>query len=86
MRTTISLDDHLLTQAKREAAARRLSLARFVDEALRQMLASVTKAKAGRERVELPESGDGGLLPGIDLDNSADLLCVMEKPDDSYGR
>ena len=79
MRTTVSLDDQLLTMAKREALARHRSLASLVEEALRQMLAGTATASKLRGHVELPESGEGGLQSGIDLDNSADLLLVMEK-------
>jgi len=86
MRTTVSLDDNLLATAKREALRRHRSLANLVEEALRQLLAGTIATPKTRGRVELPESGEGGLQPGIDLDNSADLLLVMEKRDDSYGR
>jgi len=86
MRTTVSLDDNLLATAKREALMRHKSLASLVEEALRQMLAGTIAAPKARGHVELPESGEGGLQPGIDLDNAADLLLVMEKRDDSYGR
>ena len=86
IRTTVSLDDHLLAMAKREALLRHRSFASLVEEALRQMFAGTVGASKVRDRVELPEGGEGGLQPGIDLDNSADLLFVMEKRDDSYGR
>lgn len=86
MRTTVSLDDSLLAMAKREALLRHKSLASLVEEALRQMLAGSISSPKTRDRVELPESGEGGLQPGIDLDNTADLLFIMEKRDDSYGR
>ncbi|MGQ0815653.1 MAG: hypothetical protein ACT4O1_14555 [Gemmatimonadota bacterium] len=33
---------------------------------------------APRERVRLPTYGKGGLQPGVDLDNSAALLDLME--------
>jgi Arc/MetJ family transcription regulator len=86
MRTTVSLDDQLLAMAKREALKHHRSLASLVEEALRQMLASSAAASQMRRHVELPESGEGGLQPGIDLDSTADLLLVMEKRDDSLGR
>lgn len=87
MRTTVSLDDHLLECAKREALAQHRSLASLVEEALRQMLASTVGKEKARSPVSLPESGEGGLQPGVDLDNTSDLLLVMEKRrDDSYGR
>jgi len=86
MRTTVSLSDNLLTMAKREALRRGQSLAGLVEEALRQMLTGTSATSQIRSHVSLPESGAGGVLPGIDLDNSADLLLIMEKHDDSYGR
>ena len=86
MRTTVSLDNQLLTLAKREALTRHQSLASLVEDALRQMLSSSVAGSKARTTVKLPESGEGGLQPGIDLDNSADLLAVMEKRHDSYGR
>jgi hypothetical protein len=86
MRTTVSLDNQLLTLAKREALTRHQSLASLVEDALRQMLTGTVARSKARTPVKLPESGEGGLQPGIDLDNSADLLFVMEKRHDSYGR
>jgi hypothetical protein len=86
MRTTVSLDNQLLTLAKREALTRHQSLASLVEDALRQMLTCTVARSKTRTPVKLPESGEGGLQPGIDLDNSADLLFVMEKRHDSYGR
>jgi len=84
MRTTLSIDDHVLTIAKQAAALQHCSLGKFVEEALRQMLAGVTGQQA-RKHIDLPESGKGGLQPGVDIDNSTDLLFVMEESDDSYG-
>ena len=86
MRTTVSLDNQLLAMAKCEALTRHQSLASLVEDALRQMLTGTAAASKARTDVKLPESGEGGLQPGIDLDNSADLLFVMEKRHDSYGR
>ena len=85
MRTTVSMDDNLLAMAKREALIRHRSLASLVEEALRQMLTGTNATPKARGHVKLPESGEGGLQPGIDLDNTADLLFVMEKRDDPYG-
>ena len=86
MRTTVSLDDHVLAMARREALTQHRSLASLVEEALRQLLTRTTAAPKVRRHVELPESGEGGLQPGVDLDSSSDLLFVMEKSDASYGR
>jgi hypothetical protein len=86
MRTTLSIDDHAMGMAKRLAASRNCSLDKFVEEALRQVVACADAEAEHRKRVDLPESGEGGLQPGIDMDNSSDLLFVMEKRDDTYGR
>lgn len=86
MRTTLSIDDHVMAMAKRLAVSRNCSLGKFVEDALRQVVACAGADMERRTRVDLPEGGEGGLQPGIDMNNSADLLFVMEKRDDSYGR
>jgi len=86
MRTTVSLDNQLLAMAKREALTRNRSLASLVEEALRQMLVGTATGSKAHSHVKLPESGEGGLQPGIDLDSSSDLLFVMEKRNDTYRR
>jgi hypothetical protein len=85
MRTTINIDDALLAQAKQVAARSGRSLAAVVEDALRESLAR--RDRHVRQPVELPVFGDGGLQPGVDLDDSAALLDLMErddqKPDDA---
>jgi hypothetical protein len=81
MRTTIRLDDDLLKEAKRVAAASGRTLTELVEDSLRETLAR-RKAASDRPRVVLPTSGQrGGLQPGVDLDNSAALLELMERDD-----
>jgi hypothetical protein len=78
MRTTIRLDDNLLEQAKREAAKRGETLTALFERALRLALAKQPSGRKHRH-VELPISkAGGGTLPGIDLDDSANLLEVLE--------
>ena len=77
MRTTIHLPDDLLARAKQAAAASRRTLTQVIEEALREALGR----RKGRERtgaLRLPVFGEGGLLPGIDLDDSAALLDAMD--------
>jgi hypothetical protein len=80
MRTTIRLDDQLLKEAKAAAAASGRTFTDLVESALRETLAR-RKAGPSRERVVLP-TFPGVLMPGVDLDNSAALLDLMEAPDD----
>lgn len=79
MRTTVRLDERLLRQAKAVAAEERRTLTAVIDDALRQFLARRAAPRARRERVELPVlSGSGGLRPGVDLDDTAGLLEIMD--------
>ena len=82
MRTTVRLDDGLLTAAKTYAASAGLTLTALIEEALRQRLARAPSS--AREPVRLHTAGVGGVLPGIDLDDSSSLLDAMEAgPDPS---
>ena len=77
MRTTFRLDEHLLQDAKKLAAESGRSLTAVVEEALREMLARRKQNKKKR-RPKIPTVGTGGLQPGVDLDNSAALLEIMD--------
>jgi predicted transcriptional regulator len=78
MRTTIRLDDALLAQAKEEALRSGRSLTRVIEDSLRESLGRRARSRMDREKVQLPTFGEGGLLPGVDLDSSAELLERME--------
>ena len=78
MRTTVRLDGRLLEQAKREAARRGETLTALVERGLRLVLAR-PQSRRSRRRVALPVcAAGGGTLPGVDLDDSAALLDVLE--------
>lgn len=77
MRTTINLPDDLMLRAKKAALDSDTTLTEFVADALREALAKRGKRNVKRE-VELTTSGRGGVFPGVDLDNSADLLDIMD--------
>lgn len=78
MRTTLRVDDELLRRAKSHAAQQGRSLTSVFEEALRRLLTESERHEE-RTRVELPVSvASGGVLPGVDLDDSAALLDVME--------
>ena len=80
MRTTIRLDDALLREAKAVAAASGRTLTELVEDALRETLAR-RRAGAGRKRLILRTFKGNGLRPGVDLDDSAALLDLMDRSD-----
>ncbi len=78
MRTTVRLDDTLLEQAKREAARRGETLTALIERGLRLVLARPER-RPSRRRVEIPVCREGGgTLPGVDLDDTAALLDIIE--------
>ncbi len=79
MRTTIRINDDLLQRAKKRAADEGRTLISLIEDALTLIVA---KPKASRrKRVELPVSqASGGVLPGIDLNQSSDLEEAMNAP------
>jgi hypothetical protein len=85
MRTTIRFDDALLREAKQVAAESGRTLTAIIEDALREALARRSEAPQ-RERIQLPVVKGGRLMPGVDLDNSAALLDLMEAGDDPSGR
>lgn len=80
MRTTIRLDDDLLQDAKQAAAASGRTLTALIEDALRVALAR-RRSRDTPTPVELPTfKGGGGLQPGVDLDDNAALLDLMDGP------
>ena len=53
-----------------------MTLTAIIEESLRARLARTTAET--RTRVRLTTTGRGGLLPGVDLDDTASLLDVMD--------
>lgn len=82
MRTTIRLDEQLMSEVKQLAAQRGQTLTAVIEDALREMLARQRKM-AERPPVYLTTVEGKGLLPGIDLDDTASLLDLMDQGDDS---
>ena len=76
MRTTIRIQDSILQDAKRKALELKISLTALIEYSLQEQLyksanSAVTTAKA------LPTFKGTGLYPGINLNNSQDLLDKM---------
>lgn len=80
MRTTIRLDDDLLSEAKQLATETNRTLTAVIEDALRQHLAK-QQDLAKRKPVRLKTVSGRGTLPGVDLDDSASLLDLMERDD-----
>lgn len=79
MRTTVRLDEGLLEQARREAVRRGVTLTALIEQGLRMALRR-PRPSSRAKRVRLPVSrATGGVLPGIDLNDSADLLDRMHE-------
>lgn len=81
MRTTIRLDDDLLVEVKQIAARSDKTLTSVIEDALREMLARKRKANE-RTPITLTTVSGEGLQPGVDLDDSAALLSLMEESSD----
>ncbi len=78
MRTTVDVQDELLREAKQRAARTGRTLGQVVDDALRVLFQRADQA-ASRGPLELPTFRGTGLQPGVDLDDSAALLDLMER-------
>ena len=77
MRTTIDLDDALLAKVKQVAARNHTSMASVIEDAVRQAFA--TKKTSSRKKTRLTTVNGKGVRPGIDLDDMASLIDVMER-------
>jgi hypothetical protein len=85
MRTTINLPDELIQRAKKAALEADTTLTEIIENALRESLARRSQKKPRRE-FKLITSGQGGLQPGVDLDDTSALLDLMDGLDDPNRR
>ena len=83
MRTTISLEDRLATQVRREAGAQGVSVSAFIARTLDDALKRRTPTESPRP-FRLITVGGNGPRPGIDLDRPR----AIDADDDEvrYGR
>jgi hypothetical protein len=77
MRTTVNIDDRLLRQAKLAATRSGRSLSDLVDDGLRLLLRRA--APDARDLSALPTFGGSGLRPGVDLEDKAALLELLDE-------
>ena len=79
MRTTVRLDDALLEAARREAKRRGTTLTALIEQGLRLVLRRPLQPPTS-DPVVLPECrAGGGVMPGVDLDDSQALLERMDQ-------
>ena len=85
MRTTINLPDPLISEARRRAAKTGRTLTAFIADAVRESLA---RKRPGTDQppMRLTTFRGSGLQPGVDLDDSAALLDLMNGHDAADGR
>jgi hypothetical protein len=76
MRTTVDLPDELLAQLKVVAIASKCTLTQVIQDAVRESMAR--RKRRPTTRCELPVFGEGGVLPGVDLDDTSALMDVMD--------
>ncbi len=78
MSATIQLPNYLLKATENFPVATHHDVNEIVEQALRDWLAR----RQITSPVRLITYGQGGLLPGVNLDDSAALLAVMDAGDD----
>ena len=76
MKTTLVIDDHVLRQAKQEAARRGETLSQLVEGAIRLQLKRLENAASARELEPLPHFDGGGAL--VDVADRESLYGAME--------
>jgi hypothetical protein len=77
-RTTVRLPDELVRRAKRKAAAEGRSLTALIEEGLRRVLDENRPAASARRKLPPVSRATGGVMPGIDLDDSASLQQLAD--------
>lgn len=74
MRTTLSIDDHLLDEAKRRA--RGVAVGTVVDDALRR---DFQRREGATERPKIPVFVGTGTQPGVDLTSARALRELLDE-------
>jgi hypothetical protein len=82
MQTMVQLDDTLAAQATRLASENGCDLPHFIEEAVREKVAQAPGSPSivPQPFTRLTTFGTGGLRAGVNLDDSAALLDLMDRP------
>jgi hypothetical protein len=79
VKTTLLLDDEIHRQAKQASARLGIPLTRFIEEAIRLRISTDAARRAEPVR-KLPVcQSKGGLQPGVDLDDTGELLNILDQ-------
>ena len=73
MRTTITLDDRLLSQLKKWASESGVPVSRLIEQAIR-LITRTPQAGRRQERFELVTFGAGGRFSNLNIDKTSTLL------------
>lgn len=79
MRTTITIEDHLLEKLKRRAAASGTTVSRLIEEAVRVMLNRAPKESRPSTTFTLVTYGAGGQFSKYNIDKTAALIAADDQ-------
>jgi hypothetical protein len=77
-RTTVRLPEDLVGRAKRKALAEGRSLTALIEDGLRRVLDERRPSRRVERILPPVSSATGGMMPGINLDDSAALQAVED--------
>lgn len=77
MRTTITIDDALLDAVRKRAAELRCTVSQVIEDSVRESL--LRASGEHRAPVQVGTFSGGGYQPGVDLDDNAALLDLMDR-------
>jgi len=78
MRTTITIDDHLLDEVRKRAAERRQTVSQVIEDSVREAL--LRQRDDARAPFRVHAFSSAGYQPGVDLDDNAGLLDLIDQP------
>ena len=76
MRTTITIDDHLLAEVRRRAAELNRTVSQVIEDGVRESL--MRQRDSGDRTFTVRTFDGGGTQPGVDLDDNVALLALMD--------
>jgi hypothetical protein len=80
-RTTVRLPDDLIRRAKAKAAKEGRSLTALIEDGLRRVISERSPGDRSNRTLPPVSSATGGVMPGIDLDDSAALQDLEDRGD-----